>query len=123
MTTYDGQTFTDEDWYAEDLSGRTWRGCTFRDVDLTEATSRGAAFESCEFASCRLNASTHVGSAFVACDFRRTSFFGATLDGCKLDGSVFVDCTMRPLTVTSGRWSRVTMRAAVLTGLELDGVD
>jgi hypothetical protein len=32
MTTYDGETFAGDDWYAEDLSGRTYRGCTFRAV-------------------------------------------------------------------------------------------
>ena len=35
------RTYADEDWYAEDLTGRRFVGCTFRDVDLTESTARG----------------------------------------------------------------------------------
>ena len=45
-------------------------------------------------------------SAFVACEFNRCNFFDATLEGCKLSGSVFVDCTLRPLTVTGGNCPR-----------------
>jgi len=113
------ESFTDVDWYGRDLSGETYRGCTFREVDLTETTSRGASFESCIFANCRLNASTHTGSAFVACEFRRTSLFSATLDGCKLTGSIFVDCTLRPMIVRGGQWRGVVMRAANLAQLDL----
>jgi hypothetical protein len=46
----------------------------------------------------------------------------ATLDGCKLTGSMFVDCTLRPLTVSGGQWRGVTMRGARLTELRLPGV-
>jgi uncharacterized protein YjbI with pentapeptide repeats len=121
--TWIDEEFLDEDWYGRDLSGETYRGCTFREVDLTEAESRGAFFESCEFDNCRLNASTHTDTAFVACQLRRTSLFGATLDGCKLTGTMFVECTLRPLTVRAGQWRSVLLRGAKLSGLELDGVD
>ena len=112
MTAYDGEAFRDEGWYARDLVGAGFTDCTFVDVDLTESSSTGAVFTSCVFRNCRFNASTHRGSAFVGCEFSRTSFFDATLDGCKLDGSVFADCTPRPLRVSGVQWRGVTMRAA-----------
>jgi len=65
----------------------------------------------------------HTATAFVGCDFRRTSVFDATLDGCKLVGSVFAECTLRTLTVTGGSWLGVTMRGANLSRLDLTGVD
>ena len=64
-----------------------------------------------------------MASAFVACDFRRTNFFDAVFDGCKLVGSVFADCTLRPMRVSGGRWSSVTLRGANLAGLDLTDVD
>jgi uncharacterized protein YjbI with pentapeptide repeats len=75
------QVYRDEEWYAQDLTGRRYVDCTFRDVDLTEATGRGVAFESCTFEGCRFNACELESAAFVGCDVRRTSFFGATLAG------------------------------------------
>ena len=54
---------------------------------------------------------------------RRTSFFDATLDGCKLVGSTFSECVLRPLTVTGGSWLGVTMRGAKLARVDLSGVD
>ena len=59
----------------------------------------------------------------MGCDFRRSSFFTATLDGCKLTGSVFSECTLRPLTVVGGAWRSVTLRGANLSGVDLSGVD
>jgi uncharacterized protein YjbI with pentapeptide repeats len=114
--------FVDEDWYGRELTGQTYHGCTFREVDLTDTVSKGAGFQSCLFANCRLNASTHTSSAFTACEFRRTSLFRATLDGCKLTGSVFVDCRLRPMCVRGGQWWGVVMRGADLTGLDLSGL-
>ena len=55
-------------------------------------------------------------TAFVACTFRRTSFFGATLEGCKLTGSSFVYCTLRPLTVRGGQWRAVVAFVATTSG-------
>ena len=80
-------------------------------------------FRECTFHNCRFNASTHVSSAFVAGDFRRCNLFDVTLDGCKLDGSVFADCTMRPMRVTGGQWRGVTLRGAKLAGIDLSKVD
>ncbi len=95
---------------------RTWptgssRDCTFTDVDLTEATSNGATFTGCRFEHSKLNASHHTATAFVGCEFVRTSLFDAELEGCKLTGSTFVDCTLRPLTVRGGLWRAVGLRA------------
>lgn len=63
----------------------------------------------------------------------RASFFDARLEGCKLTGSVFVECTLRPMAVVGGVWRSVTIarhlhrqlrrRGGNLTGLDLSGVD
>ena len=118
----EGQVFRDEDWYGEELDGRRFVRCSFTDVDLTESRSRGAVFEDCSFSNCKLNASVHTNTAFVGCDFRRTSFFDVTLDGCKLAGSVVIDCVLQPLTVTGGNWTGIVMRGAELQGVDLAGV-
>ena len=112
------RSYRGEDWYGDELAGVVFEHCTFSDVDLTEATTRGAMFRECTFHNCRFNASTHVSSAFVAGDFRRCNLFDVTLDGCKLDGSVFSECTMRPMKVTGGSWRSVTLRGANLGGLD-----
>ena len=94
-----------EDWYGDELVDVVFEECTFSDVDLTEATTRGVMFRECTFHNCRFNASTH-----VSIGVRRRPTSGAatsstsTLDGCKLDGSVFAECTMRPMKVTGGQW-------------------
>ena len=59
----------------------------------------------------------------MACEFRRTNFFDATLDGCKLAGSVFADCTLRPIKVVGGQWQGVTIRGGNLSKLDLTGLD
>ncbi len=121
-TTARGATFRDEDWYAEDLTGRRYADCVFRGVDLTEAHGSGVVFESCTFENSKFNVAVLDAPAFVGCDVRRTSFFGATLRGSKLSGSVFVDCAFRPLTVEGGLWRGVTMRGARLGQVDLTGV-
>ena len=98
--------FSGEDWYGEELVDRVFEEATFSDVDLTEATTRGVVFDRCTFHNCRFNASTHVSTAFIAADFRRCNFFDATLEGCKLDGSVFAECTLRPMKVAVVRGGR-----------------
>src|SRR2546423_3649872 len=85
------------DWCGTELSGRRFRECTFVDVDLSELVTSGCVFTECEFALVKLNVSVHTDTAFLRCSFRRTSFFGARLDGCKLTGSSFVECELRPL--------------------------
>src|SRR5580765_2717088 len=97
-----GQSFRNDDWYAAEIGAVGFVDCVFTDVDLSEVTSRGTTFEGCTFHACRFNASTHHATAFVTCDFRRCNFFTATLDGCKLTGSVFADCTLRPVRVVGG---------------------
>ena len=77
-TTAQDEVYRDDDWYAEDLTGRRYVDCTFRDVDLTEATARGVTFESCAFQGCRVNACELESAALVGGDLRRTSVFGAT---------------------------------------------
>src|SRR6476619_5793188 len=118
-----GREFRGDDWYAEDLGAARFVECTFTDVDLSQATTSGALFDRCTFHSCRFNASTHHSSAFVACDFRRTSFFDATFEGCKMIGSVFTECTTRPMRVVGGQWRGVTIRGSNLSKLDLTGLD
>src|SRR5919112_6621193 len=118
----EGGSFRDEDWYAEEIGAVRFVACVFSDVDLTEATTHGTTFEGCTFHTCRFNASNHRATAFVGCDFRWTSFFTATLDGCKVTSSVFAECILRPLTVLGGAWRSVTLRGADLCGLDLTGV-
>lgn len=115
--------FRDEDWYGEPLGAARFRGCTFTGVDFSEASTAGAVFEECTFHNCRFNSSTHTATAFVACDVRRTSFFDATLDGCKLSGTVFTECVLRPMRILGGQWQGVTVRGTNLARLDLSGLD
>ena len=73
--------------------------------------------------ACRLSSSTHTSTAFVACDLRRSKLFDVTLDGCKLVGTVFSECVLRPMTVRGGQWQGVTIRGTNLARLDLSGVD
>jgi uncharacterized protein YjbI with pentapeptide repeats len=119
----EGRQFKDDDWYGEDLGAARFVDCVFTGVDLGETTTSGAVFERCTFHNCSFGASVHTSTAFVACDVRRSRFFDATLDGCKLVGTVFSDCTMRPLTVRGGQWQSVTIRGTNLSKVDLSGVD
>jgi uncharacterized protein YjbI with pentapeptide repeats len=49
-------------------------------------------------------------------------FAFARLAGCKLIGSTFVRCDLRPLVVEGGDWSYVTLRGEDLRGVSLAGV-
>jgi uncharacterized protein YjbI with pentapeptide repeats len=64
----------------------------------------------------------HRGSAFLRCRFRRANLFDATFAGCKLTGSVFEECDLRPLHVEGGDWSYVRLRGAELRGVSFRGV-
>jgi uncharacterized protein YjbI with pentapeptide repeats len=117
------QTFRNDDWYGEVLGAVRFVDCVFIDVDLSESMTVGATFEGCTFHGVRFNGSTHRTTAFVACEFRRCSLFTATLDGCKLTGSGFAECVMRPLTVIGGAWQSVSLRRHNLAGVDLTAVD
>ena len=101
---------TIRDWDDADPSGQTYHRVLFIDSDLTEVDNRGGIFEECTFRGVRFNVSEHRASAFLRCTFSRCSFFDASFDGCKLDGSVFAECTMRPLKVIGGSWRSITLR-------------
>lgn len=64
----------------------------------------------------------HRGSAFLRCTFRRANLFDATFVGCKMTGSEFVECDLRPLHVEGGDWSYVRLRHADLRGVSFRGV-
>jgi uncharacterized protein YjbI with pentapeptide repeats len=130
------RSFAGDDWWGEDLADRVYLRCRFADVDLTEATSHGARFEECQFFNVRFNSGRHADSAFLRCTFRKCNLFDTTWEGCKLVGSTFDDCDLRPMTVTAGDWSfvhlagadlrtavfrDVRMREAELTGANLTG--
>jgi fluoroquinolone resistance protein len=114
--------FRNEDWYAEELVGGHYTRCTFQDVDMTESSSRGAVFEDCVFGNVRFNVSKHVDSAFTACTFTRCNLFDAEFTGCKLLGSVFRQCSVRPVRVLGGDWSFVGLSEADLRGSTFQGV-
>jgi uncharacterized protein YjbI with pentapeptide repeats len=126
-----------EDWYAEDLNGRTEAQVAYVDVDMSETTSAsGAVFTDCTFRGVRFNVCSHSGAAFTNCTFSGCVFFGATFTDCKFVGSMFDRCTFDQLTVRGGDWSfaglpgadlrtatfeDVRMREADLTGARCDG--
>ncbi len=116
------EVYSGEDWYAREFAGERFVRCTFVDIDLTESSSNGALFEECTFANVRLNASVHADSAFLRCAFERSNLFEAQFVGCKLVGSSFVECDLRPLTVTDGDWSFIALRMADLRGVRFTGV-
>lgn len=105
--------FTDEDWYAEDLSGLTFAHCTFTGVDMSEATARGARFTDCDFNGCRFNSATFDSVALVGCEFNRCTLTGTTLEGCKVAGVTFADCRLRSLRVDGGQWRGVILRGPI----------
>ena len=112
----ESETFSGNDWYAEELDRKDYVDCEFFDIDLTEATVRGCTFTSCHFANVRFNASKHLASAYVGCSFVECNFFDATFTGCKLTGSSFRDCALRPMRVSGGDWSFVVLAGADLIG-------
>jgi fluoroquinolone resistance protein len=116
-------TFSGEDWYGEELVDRGYLRCRFVDVDLTEAVVRGSQFEECQFLNVRFNASRHADAAYLRCAFRHCNLFEAAFDGCKLVGSSFHECDLRPLTVTGGDWSFVNLAGADLRGSDLTSLD
>jgi uncharacterized protein YjbI with pentapeptide repeats len=110
------ESFSDVDWYGEDLADREFTRCRFFHVDLTEATSRGAVFTECTFGNVLFNASRHTDSAFLRCTFQRCNLFEVEFAGCKLVGSSFQESTLRPMAVTGGDWSFATLAGADLRG-------
>ncbi len=98
------------------------RVISFTDADLIEWETDGETFEECDFSNARLNASVHRGSAFLRCRFRRANLFDVTFAGCKMTGSVFEECDLRPLHVEGGDWSYVRLRGADLHGVSFRGV-
>jgi uncharacterized protein YjbI with pentapeptide repeats len=114
--------FRGEDWYGEEMSDRAFAGCLFEDVDLTEAATARCVFTECTFGRVRFNASRHADSAFLRCTFTGCNLFEAQFTGCKLIGSAFQECDLRPLRVTGGDWSFVTLVDADLRGVILEEV-
>jgi uncharacterized protein YjbI with pentapeptide repeats len=111
-----------EDWYGEDLTGRSEHGVEFVDVDLTESTSTaGLVFDQCTFRHVKFNVSVHRGAAFVNCRFSVCNFFDASFTECKFVGSVFERCTYDQLTVSGGDLSFVGLPGADLRSASISG--
>ncbi len=107
------------DWDDRELVGEQFLRCRFDDASLREVVTRNCVFEDCDFSGVRLSSSTHVRTAFLGCRFRRTELFNATLEECKLTGSSFLDCSLRPMSVLGGDWSYVGLRGADLRKADL----
>lgn len=117
------ETLSGEDWYDEDVSGRSYDHVEFRELDLTESTSTGGLdLTECVVRGGHFNRSRHTGAAFVNCTFVDCEFFGATFTECKFLGSSFLRCTFTQLTVRGGDWSFVALPGADLHTVTFDGV-
>jgi uncharacterized protein YjbI with pentapeptide repeats len=109
--------YAGDDWWGEELADRAYVRCRFADVDLTEATMRSVRFEECQFFNVRFNASQNTDCALLRCTFRRCNLYDSRWQGCKLVGSAFDECELRPLTVMGGDWSFVNLATADLRGV------
>jgi uncharacterized protein YjbI with pentapeptide repeats len=117
------ESITGEDWYGEDIGGRTWERVALRDIDMTETTSTsGAVFIDCTLRGVRFNVSVHAGAAFSNCAFSNCSFFDASFTDCKFLGSTFERCTFDRFTVRGGDWSFVALAGADLRTASFEGV-
>ena len=99
-----------------DLSG------DLRRADLSELELRGEVVEQGDLTGADLSSSTFTDCAFLSCRFERVRLAFSTWRGCKLTGSSFVRCDLRPLTVEGGDWSYVSLRQADLRGVSLAGL-
>lgn len=113
------ETFERIDWYGEEIAARTYRRCRFADADLTETATRGVVFEDCVFDRVRFNASQHTDSAFINCGFTGCNLFDVRFDDCKLVGSRYSGCVLRPIHVSGGDWSFTVLAEADLRGSRL----
>ena len=83
---------------------------------------RGCRFVECDLSMVKLSSAVLTRCALLRCTIRKSVFFNARLDDCKLTGTTFDECDLRPLTVTGGDWSFVVARGAKLSGVTLAGV-
>jgi len=77
---------------------RMWT-VTFSDADLAKIVTQSCTFTNCDFTGAELDASRHAVTAFLGCTFDKVGWRGSALTGCKLTGSVFIDCRCMPWTV------------------------
>ncbi|SOD71482.1 uncharacterized protein YjbI with pentapeptide repeats [Jatrophihabitans sp. GAS493] len=120
---FTGVTFSRDDWYAEEIVGRSYTDCQFHQIELTEAVLQNCTFTNCIFGNVSFNASRHVDSAFLGCTFRRCNFFDVEFSGCKLLGSTFEQsASLRPMRVIGGDWSFVVLAGADLRGCSFQSV-
>lgn len=93
-------------------------GHVFTEDDLSRLHTERVVFTECDFSGTNLAESQHRGSAFRNCKFERTMLWHSIFTQCSMLGSVFVQCTLRPLT-----FDEVDFTLAVLGGNDLRGVD
>jgi uncharacterized protein YjbI with pentapeptide repeats len=117
------ETLSGEDWYDEDLSGRSAEHLEYVDLDATDSTSTsGFDLTECVLRASHFNRSKHSGAAFTNCMFIECEFFGATFTDCKFIGSSFLRCSFTQLNVSGGDWSFVTLAGADLHSVTFSGV-
>jgi fluoroquinolone resistance protein len=109
------ETVADEDWYGEDLDGRSGANVEYVEIELSESTSHGGLdFTECIFRGTQFGRSSHSGALFANCVFIDCDFFGATFTDCKFLGSSFFRCKFDRLKVAGGDWSFVALPGADL---------
>jgi uncharacterized protein YjbI with pentapeptide repeats len=72
-------------------------GRDFRDDDLSRLQTDRVLFTECDFSGVNLAESEHRGSAFRNCMFNLTTLWHSTFRHCRMLGSVFVRCRLRPV--------------------------
>ena len=93
-----------------------------RRADLSEQEFRGEVLEQVDLTGADLSSATFTDCAFLSCRFERVRLAFSTWSGCKLTGSTFLRCDLRPLTVQGGDWSYVSLRQADLRRVSLAGL-
>jgi uncharacterized protein YjbI with pentapeptide repeats len=97
--------------------------CNFSDANLARLTTVNCSFIECNFTHADLSRSQHQRSAFVACTFAAAQLTSATIEECKLSGSVFDGAAMNGVTFPGGGdLTSTSFEQLVLTGVDLTNV-
>lgn len=113
-----GEDFSDTRATGEKWVRQHYTACSFRDADLSELDTEFVVFTECDFTGADLTDSHHHGSAFRSCMFARTTMWHSSFRSCRMLGSIFVECQMRPLVVEEVDFTLASMGGADLRGLD-----
>jgi uncharacterized protein YjbI with pentapeptide repeats len=119
---FEGDDFSDVRWSGRELVSESYVDCKFQDADLTKIVTHGCTFTNCDFTGADLDVSRHAVSAFIGCRFEKTGWRAAALTGCKLIGSVFIDCRCTPWNVRDCDLSMVSFGGAALKAVDFSGL-